>query len=83
MSALATAKRPLLYFGNGCRSALIGPRRMTGEARAEVEHRRACFQNLTTRFALAVTTTLPPCGRALGARRAIAIRSLDPDWLEG
>jgi hypothetical protein len=64
MSALATAKRPLLYFGNGCRSALIGPRRVTGEARAEVEHRRACFQNLTTRFALAVTTTLPPCGRA-------------------
>jgi len=43
MSALATAKRPLLYFGNGCRSALIGPRRMTGEARAEVEHRRARF----------------------------------------
>jgi acetolactate synthase-1/2/3 large subunit len=57
MSTLATAKRPLLYLGNGCRSALIGPRRMTGEARAEVEHRRARFQNLTTRFALAVTTT--------------------------
>src|SRR5579864_9348942 len=57
MTELAAAKRPLLYLGNGCRSALLGGQKMTDGERAAVEQRRTGFQDMALKFALAVTTT--------------------------
>ncbi|MBV8775747.1 MAG: thiamine pyrophosphate-binding protein [Alphaproteobacteria bacterium] len=57
MDTLAAAKRPLLYLGNGCRTALLGGQDMTPAERTAVAQRRAAFEDMTTKFALAVTTT--------------------------